>query len=186
MRDLVAVHIGRLGAGGDLHTLADAPGEAGLRLDIGMLDIAGLEAPLGARRGIGEARLQIAAGDAALDQHIAGTARMQLRCSPGQRGRGAHQRRQFLPVDGNFRLVHRLQRRAIADQRQHRLAAEAHIPVRQHRLVLQVGIDAETVAARHVTGGEDALDAGVVFPEGIQIAQREAGMGMGRADRTQP
>ena len=50
-RGLVAVHVGRLRAGGDLHPLADRHGVAGLRLDIGVLDERGLEAALDRRGG---------------------------------------------------------------------------------------------------------------------------------------
>ena len=53
---LVAVHIGRLGAGEDLDAIADAPGIARLRLDIGMLDEGGLEDALGHRLGLGHGR----------------------------------------------------------------------------------------------------------------------------------
>ena len=45
-RDVVAIHIGRLRAGLDFDAIADASGEAGFRLDIGVLDEAGLEGAL--------------------------------------------------------------------------------------------------------------------------------------------
>ena len=48
-RGLVAVHVGRLRAGGDLHPPADRNGEACLRLDVGVLDKARLEAALDGR-----------------------------------------------------------------------------------------------------------------------------------------
>ena len=54
-RDLVAVHIGRLGGDVDLDAVANALGPAGFRLDIGMLDEGGLERALGHRRAAGEA-----------------------------------------------------------------------------------------------------------------------------------
>ncbi len=55
--DVVAVHIGRLGAGLHLDAVADAAGEAGLGLDIGMLDEAGLEGPFDDDVGLSPARL---------------------------------------------------------------------------------------------------------------------------------
>ena len=44
----------------------------------------------------------------------------------------------------------------VADQRQHRLAAVADLALGQHGLVLQVGVDAEAVAAGNVRRREDA------------------------------
>ena len=55
LRDVVAVHIGRLRAGLDFDAVADAPREAGLGLDIGVLDEAGLELALDDDVGVGRA-----------------------------------------------------------------------------------------------------------------------------------
>ena len=41
---------------------------------------------------------------------------------------------------------------------------------REHRLVLEVGIDAERILARHIGGREDAQDAGMALKEGAEIA----------------
>jgi hypothetical protein len=64
-RQLVAIHVGRLRAGEDLDTVADAARVSGLRFDIGMLDETRPELALGNRRRRGECRLDIAAEDAA-------------------------------------------------------------------------------------------------------------------------
>ena len=73
-RDVVAVHIGRLGAGLDFDAVADAAREARLRLDIGVLDEAGLERALDDDIGGRETRLDVAARDAPAGQNIAGAA----------------------------------------------------------------------------------------------------------------
>ena len=46
LRDVVAIHVGRLRAGLDFDAIADASRKAGFRLDIGVLDEAGLERAL--------------------------------------------------------------------------------------------------------------------------------------------
>ena len=76
LRDVVAIHIGRLRAGLDFDAVADAAREAGLRLDIGVLDEAGLERALDDDVGRRERRRDVAARDAAAGQNIAGAARM--------------------------------------------------------------------------------------------------------------
>ena len=59
--DAVAIHVGRLGAGLHLDAIADAAGEARLRLDIGVLDEAGLERAFDHDVGRSERAFRIAA-----------------------------------------------------------------------------------------------------------------------------
>ena len=72
--DIVAIHIGRLGAGLDLDAVADAARETGFRLDIGVLDKAGLECAFDENLGARHAGLDIAARDAAARQNVAAAA----------------------------------------------------------------------------------------------------------------
>ncbi len=72
LRDVVAIHIGRLRAGLDFDAVADAARKAGLGLDIGVLDKAGLERAFDHDVGRCEARFDIAARHAAGRQDVAG------------------------------------------------------------------------------------------------------------------
>ena len=71
---------------------ADAAREAGLRLDIGVLDEAGLEFALDHDIGRRESRLDVAARDAPARQDIAGPAGMNALRVGRQRGLDARQR----------------------------------------------------------------------------------------------
>ena len=73
-RDVVAIHVGRLRAGLDFDAIADASGKAGFRLDIGVLDEAGLEGALDDEIRGRQARRDVAARDAPAGQDIAGAA----------------------------------------------------------------------------------------------------------------
>ena len=74
--DVVAVHVGRLGAGLDLDAVADAPGKAGLGLDIGVLDEAGLEGALDDDRRLGASAASTSPrATRPRDQHVAGPVR---------------------------------------------------------------------------------------------------------------
>ena len=125
-RDLVAIHVGRLGAGRDLEPLAFAPREAGLGLDIGMLDEAGLPAALGDRRGGGQPGGDVALRGAAAHQDVVRPVGMQRRRAVGERLVDGDQRRQRFPFDRQVGIGDAVERGGVADQRHHRLAAIAH------------------------------------------------------------
>ena len=138
LRDLVAVHVGRLRAGEDADPAqrrAAAPrlddlGVARLGLDVGVLDVARLEgrARRRSRRG-GERRIDVAADDAAAAEHVVGIARVQRRAGVGRGERGgARSRRGERGVQriGTSASAIARERRRVADEREHRLAAEAH------------------------------------------------------------
>ncbi len=182
---LVAVHIGRLRAGENLDAISDAPGITGLGLDIGVLDEAGFERAVDDRRGSGERGVDIAAPDAAGDQDIVGMRLMENRRAGRQRCCGADDRLLRLPDDRDLPVAQRLDRRGVADQRQHRLAAKAHEAVGEHRLILDVGIDAEAVGAGNIGGGQDSDEARIFGMEGSEVTDGEARAGMRRADGTQ-
>ena len=144
-RDLVAVHVGRLGGDMDLDAVADPLGPAGLGLDIGVLDEGGLEHALG-HRGAGA---KASAASPRLTPPSTGGCRGLSACTRGASAAIAAS----MPTTGGSRrpgdrhVSSRIASTtvALADQRDDRLAAIAHLAVGQHRLVLDVGIDAEAV-----------------------------------------
>ena len=107
-RDIVAIHVGRLRAGGDLHAVADAPRKARFRLDIGVLDEAGLERAFDDDVGFGKRSIDIALADAAArpgccaggSAWISGAARE-------RRFADREQRRQRSPGDREMREIER-------------------------------------------------------------------------------
>ena len=94
--------------------------------------------------------------------------------------------RERLPVDRELIVGEPVEGVVVSDQCRHRLAAVARDAGREHRLVLDVRIDAETVDARNIGGGEDAGEARITLVEGGEIAEREARMGVGGAHHPQP
>ena len=182
-RGLVAVHGGGLGAGGDLDAVADPLGPAGLGLDVGVLDEAGFEGALRRVGGLGEGGLRVAVADEAAGENIVRLVFVNYGRAFGQRRRDAVDRRQRVPNDRQVGSVDGLYRLAAADQGEDRLAAMAHMALGKHRLVLEIGIDAEGILARHILGGENALDAGMAGEKGRKIADGETGGGVRRAHR---
>ena len=83
-RRILAVHVGRLGAGGDDQRVAVHAGEARLRLDIGMLDIGGLDAAGHGDGGARQRRLGVAALDEAARQYVAGACRVDAARRPAR------------------------------------------------------------------------------------------------------
>ena len=185
-RGLVAVHGRGLGAGVDLDAVADPLRPSGLRLDVGVLDEGGGEGALRPMRRRRQRARSVALLEGAARQHVVGLVGVDGRGAGGQRRLDAGERRQRLPGDRQIGSVDRLHRLARAGERQHRLAAIAHVGLREHRLILEVGIDAEGILARHVGGREHARNAGMAGQERRQIADGEAGAGVGRADGLQP
>ena len=162
-RRVVAVHVGRLGGGGDLDPVAHAPRPAGLGLDIGVLDEGGFEAALdrdGALRPAPPRRRP--ARTRPLHQNVArrgsrwscGARRIERRLD-GEHGR------QLLPGDGEGREVEALDRLALAHDGGHGLAPEAGLAFGEDGLVGEGRDDAEDVAAGNVAGRQHADDAGM-------------------------
>ncbi len=158
--DVVAVHIGRLGAGLDFDAVADAAREAGLRLDIGVLDEAGLELALDDDVGGGQTRLDIAARDPPARQDVAGPVRMDARRAGRERGlerSSAPAARRH--VTGNSARSSARIAGVFADDQRDRLAAEAARPSRQAPAGRRTAaMTAEAIDAGHVPGGEDRGD----------------------------
>ena len=101
-------------------------------------------------------------------------------------GRGARERvawvgedRERLPADGKPIVGQPGEGVLVADQREHRLAAVAHDAGREHRLILDVRVDAESVDARDVGGGEDAGESGMALVERGAVAEGEARVRVG-------
>ncbi len=185
-RHLVAVHVGRLGTGRDHDALADPLGVARLRLDVGVLEEGGLEAAFGHRRGARHAGRHVAPSQPAADQHVVRILRMQGAGARRQRRVHVVERRRRPPLDRHVLVRDGRDGVGVADERRHRLAAKAHEAFRQHRLVLDVGVDSESVAARHVAVGEDAHEAGEPGLEAGERTDREFGAHVGRAHDAEP
>ena len=95
-RHFVAVHAGRLGGDEDFDPVADAAGEPGFGLDVGVLDEAGFERAFGDRGAGGHRRRGVTATDPAFDQEVAGLV-------------GLHQRRmgRARSIDADYRCIDR-------------------------------------------------------------------------------
>jgi hypothetical protein len=161
--------------------VADASAQLGL--DVGVLDEAGFEGALRGVGGLREGGGGVAVADEAAGEDIVRLVFVNCRGAMGERRRGAVDRRQRRPNDRQVRSVDGLYGLAAADQGEDRLAAMADMALGEHRLVLEIGIDAEGILARHILGGENALDAGMAGEKGRKIADGEAGGGVRRAHR---
>ncbi len=178
-RHLAPVEIGALGRDGDLDAVTLAHRPAGLGLEIGMLDEAGLEVELGGDGGGSQSGVDIAGIQRALGQHVTRPVGVQIGGIAAARS-GEGDGLGGLPGDGQVRVAHPGHCVLGTDQCEDRLAAEADMALGQDRLVLAVGKDGEAVDARHVGGGQDAdAEAGL---GGGEVAQAEAGAAVRRAD----
>ena len=136
-------------------------------------------------RAVRERRLGIAALDPALDELVAlglvvdqGGARRASLVQPAYRRQRLVADRQVLVAEGRHRF-------ARAHERHDRIAPVARDALGQHRLVAQVGVDADAVVG-HVGGGEYSLHAGPGGGHRCEVAERDLGRGMGRADDAEP
>ncbi len=192
-RGLLQVHVGRLRAGRDLDAVgaigavADGHCEAGLGLDVGVLDELGLEAALG--RG-GGARVP------GLARRRTAGCRASARCRARWRGSLASP----TPAQSSIDDTGGSGVQAIGRSTSERPSTAARVPTsastasprkrtcagRQHRLILGVGEDAERVLARHVVRGQDRHQPRLARPHRRQVAEREAGAGMRRAHHAHP
>ena len=182
---LAAVAVGGLGRDPELDALAQAPGVAGLGLDVGVLDERGLPAPLGAHLAPREALVEVPLGEATARQHVVGLVGLHRGKPARKRGIKPQDRSLLVPNDRYLVIGDRAQRLEIADQGEHRLAPVADLARRQHRLVLEVGINAEAVAPRDVGRAEHPHQPRVPGPKRAQVADTEGGAGVGRAHRAQ-
>ncbi|MDB5376378.1 MAG: hypothetical protein JWR00_824 [Rubritepida sp.] len=190
---LLAVHAGRLGAGPDLDAVVtfvfaglrpDAPREAGLRLDIGMLDEAGLPLAPGDMGAVLQRRFGIAAPDEAGGEHVVRELRVQRLGL--QRGVQIGQWRPHVPGDGQGFETQRLHRLARADHGTDRIAAIEHAPRREDRLVLDMRIDAVAIAPGHILRAQHRPDSGMRGEKIRDLAQHEMRMRVRAADGAQP
>ena len=151
--DLVAVHVGGLGAGDDLDAVADAAGVAGLGLDVGVLDEAGGGGDAGGDGGFEQGGVDVAGADAAAAEDVGRGVGVQRWGGVGVvEGDG--------PAGGSQvmgRSVSRMAARVSASPTR----AQTGSPrwrtwdFGQHGLVLAGGVDAVEVAAGDVGGGQD-------------------------------
>jgi hypothetical protein len=156
LRDLVAVHVGRLRRRMDLDPVADALAPSRPRARY-------RRARRSRSRTLPSADMRPRSVSKALAASPRATRPLSSIVGPGgvQQRRPGRSRRidaddgRFgdLPAIGTSSSRIANDGRAVADQSHDRLAAIAHLPVGEDRLVLDVGIDAEAVAG-HVGGGE--------------------------------
>jgi len=151
-----------------------------------MLDEGSQEVAFGEMSRARERVLAVAALDEAAHQHIVGTKAMHHRRAGRERGLRPEERLQRLPADREAPDIEGIDGSTLADHGGDRLAAIAHLTLGEDRLVLELGEDAKAVLARHVCRRQHAEDPGLVRDEGAEIADAEAGAGMGRADGAQP
>ena len=182
VRDLVAIHVGRLGRDMDLDAIAHPLGPTRLGLDIGVFDESRLEHALGHGRTVGECLGRLAAPHPAIQQKVCRLVGLHQKRVGRGRTVNAEHRRLGCPGDRHLFIADGKDLGALAHQRHHRLAAVAHLAVGEHRLVLDVGVDAEAVE-RHVGGGQHG---GQPLPKRRQVAQGEAGARMRRAHDADP
>ncbi len=184
-RDLVAVHVWRLGRRNDLDPVAVASRITGLRFDVGMLEVTRLERPGRHDRGGGQPRVHVSAHDPAARQDVAGKRVVELGRAGGRGDRRVEDRLQRHPVDREVAIIDAPDRLGVADQGRDRLAAEPDVPVCEDRLVLACRIDPVEVLAGHVPGHEHPHEPRVGGMKRREVADREARVGMGRPNRPQ-
>ena len=182
-RDIVAVHIGRLGAGLHLDAIADAPGKAGFRLDIGVFDEAGFEQTFRENFRARHSRLEIAPRDAAAGQNIGAAIGVKERRALGQSRVHRRQRGQHCPSHRKPREVEPLHRLRLADDERDRLAAETGDLFCKGGLVGERADHAIAIFTRDIARLENGDKAGIGFDIGVRVANGEARVRMRRADR---
>ena len=155
---------------------------ARLGLDVGVLDMDGLERAGGDHRRSGQGRRRIAPDDPARRQEIAGHIVVEPHRAGIRRGVHLGEHRQRLPHDGDLVVGDAQDGLGIADQRDDGLAPVPDVPVGEHLLILARRVDAVAVHARDVCRGEDTDESGVRGVEASEVAEDEPGMGMRRAD----
>ena len=186
--DLVAVHVGGLGAGDDFDAVADAA--CGVRsrprgfYRPGVFDEAGGDGDgsFGGGIGGGPRRRPAVLTAAAAKRCCAGGVGMQV---GGRAGVVEGYFWQRVPGNRKIGVSDTGQGFGVADQGADGFAAVADMGLGQDGLVLAGGVDAVEVAAGDVGGGQDADQAGVGGIDRGEIAEGETGVGVRAADRAQ-
>ncbi len=111
---------------------------------------------------------------------------MERRRALGQRGLDADQRRSTSQVIGRAASAMPSTASRVPTRARIGLAAVAHEARREDRLVLDGREDAEGIGAGNVRGREDRLEAGMGGLHRREVAEGEAGAGMGRAHGAHP
>ena len=191
-RGLLAVHVGRLRAGGDLDAVgpgADGHRVAGLRLDVGVLDEGGLEAPLGRRGRARRAR-----------PPRRRTCRLP-RVSTLSATRGVDALARLAPAPRRCRTSGVAAVQAIGSSASDMPSTAARVPTSASTASprkrtwpgastgwsLSIGKDAEGVLARHVARRSGSpTRPGVRALDRVEIAEREARAGVRRAHDAHP
>lgn len=179
---IVAIHVGRLRAGGDLDAIAGADGVACLRLDIGVLDEAGVKAALGDYVRAHQGHLDIAANDPAACKDIARAIGMQDAGAGGERRVDRGQRWPLVPTHGKRGEVERRHRIGFSDYQSDRFALETRLLHGKHRLVDSDRNDSERIPARHVGSCENADNSRVGRDPSLDIAELKLGAVARRTD----
>jgi hypothetical protein len=171
-RDLVAVHVRRLGADGQLDPVADAPREPGLRLDVRVLDPGRLD--LDRRRHV-RARERVSTSPCARRPRIS-TLPGDASWSCGGVGRerviDAAERGQRLPGDRQLGVRDGGDRRLVAHERENASPRWRTNAVRERRLVLAGRVDPVAVLAGHVAAADHVDEPGCARRSGPRRRSR--------------
>ncbi len=184
LRDVVAVHVGRLRAGLDLDAVADTASKARLGFDVGVLDETGLESAFNHDVRGGEARSDIAARHASGRQDVMSAARMNAFGALFERLFERRERGPRAPGYGKRRKVEIAHRLTVADHQRDGLAAKAGEALREHRLVRESRNHAIAIRAGDIPGGEDGGDSRMSTLKRLDVAENERGVRVRRSDRT--
>ena len=132
-------------------------GQAGLRLEVGVLDLLGGVDFLDDQIGFGEAPLDVADADRDVLDHVVGRVVVQHGGARPHRLVGIEHCRQRFVDDLDLGQGAPGDQRILGGHRGHLLADVAHLAARHDRLVVHE--HAEVVDAGHIGTGDDALDA---------------------------
>ena len=138
--DVVAIHIGRLGAGLHFDAVADATGKTRFGLDVGVLDKTGLENPFDDDVGCPPAPASTSPRTTRpTASTLLGRRRVETRRIGAERLIDVVSAGSGVQMTGNVAEVERGHRFVLADDQRHRVAAKARTALRQRRLIGEGG-----------------------------------------------